>query len=332
MLVNRSLLELQTILLTLFYCAVLDRTQRAIAAIYTVKQSTTNILIQKRASDEAANNTKPWREVRHIFGRLLSYGQTVEVLLISRYIWPQLFRDFEVNYVVSSRSHTNPLFASPLSAEIIVGRMSLGEEKDKYLQQAQALPQKAQLDEAVEKQWTDPNFRPYVHAEILLLNWLENTGGTRPPRFFNNWPYIGASKPTCRLCDYYFKCHPNGVESRGSHGNLYPNWRFPDDPDVEEESGDIAVRTRQGLMQAITGHLRNEILRVLKEGVPFTRTHDSNTYSMFGLEQVPDILAGTSHSPRTEGSSGLGSISGDTAPSPDWTGVDAGAEQDSSSG
>jgi len=30
---------------------------------------------------------------------------------------------------------------------------------------------------------------------------MQNTEDTRPSDFFNNWPYIGASKPTCRLCD-----------------------------------------------------------------------------------------------------------------------------------
>jgi hypothetical protein len=291
---------------------VLDDIRVAIAAIFAMQKSATNTAIQKRASDDRANNTLPWREVRHNSGRLVSYHQAVDILIKSRQLWPDLFQNFQVMYIPSSKVWGNPLGASPLEAHLIIGRMLSGEDKTKYIRHTEHLPQKVELDQVVEEQWTRKSFQPYVHAEILLLNKLENTGGTRPSRFFNNWRYIGCSKPTCRLCEYYFSSHPSGVKNRRAHGNFYANWRFPDQPDVADKQGEEAVRERHTIMQAITGHLKNEVLRVLKDGIPGTRIHDSSTMSVLdqlvdlGLRGVSEDLTGMEDDADDDNGSGSG--------------------------
>lgn len=245
-----------------------------------MQRSTTsiNLLIQKRAHDSRTNNTKPWGEVRHHAGRLVSYYEAVDVLIMATYFWPELFQDFQVKYVPSSRTHPNPLKpTTPSPVEVVVGQMVSRDEKEMYVRLAEALPQKKQLDDLIKTRWMSANLEPYVHAEMLVLNHLENTDGTRPTLFFNNMPYIGTSKPTCRLCDSYFDYHPGGVEVRGSHGNVYPKWRFPDSPDVGGISDDMACRQR--IMKSIADRLLQEILRILRDKTPGTRAHDSNTAS-----------------------------------------------------
>lgn len=156
------------------------------------------------------------------------------------------------------------------------------ETKGRYLDLAESMQQNFELDKVIEDEWTSKYFHPIVHAEILVHNWLEKTGGTRPERFFRNWQYIGCSKPVCKLCHYYFSTHPSGVQIRGTHGNLYRNWRMPDYADVcDLRTKEEALAKRQEIIQSIMGHLRQCVLRTLSEKSANSRPFDSNTISSF---------------------------------------------------
>jgi hypothetical protein len=199
-------------------------------------------------------------------------------------MWPDLFDNFEITYISSSNRALNPLDASPQTASEILTRMipKSVEAKGKYIELAKTMQQNFDIDRAIQEMWIKNSFRPIVHAEMLVHNWLEKTGGTRPERFFQNWRYIGSSKPTCKLCHYYFTAHPSGIQTRGTHGNLYLNWRLPDHADVyglrtEEE----ALAKRHEILQGIMSHLRPCVLRTLSEKVTDSRPFDSNTLSSF---------------------------------------------------
>ena len=274
-------------------------------AVQKLQKPATNMFIRKRASDDRGRNPVPWRELRHHSGRLLSYQHAVEVLWDSGHMWPELFENFEVAYASSCSRHPNPLKTSPQTASAIIGRIVTADDKSRYLALAEELQHKFELDAVVETLWTKNSFRPVVHAEILLLNWLENNGGTRPPRFFNNWQYIGSSKPTCRLCEYYISSHPSGVQVRSPHKNLYANWRMPDHADVHDFRGEEdALRKRHEIMQSVASRVRQDALRTLSEKVTDTRPHDSNTLSSFALRR--DLASGGVRigdtSPRAESS------------------------------
>jgi hypothetical protein len=199
-------------------------------------------------------------------------------------MWPSLFDTFEVTCISSSTKAPNPLNAGPQTASEILVRMipSSVEAKGKFLELAETMRQNFDLDKVIEDEWTSNSFRPIVHAEILVHSWLEKTGGTRPERFFHSWQYIGCSKPVCKLCHYYFSSHPSGVQVRGTHGNLYRNWRMPESTDVYGlRTKEEALTKRHQILQGIMACLRQCVLRTLSEKVTDSRPCDSNTISSF---------------------------------------------------
>jgi hypothetical protein len=265
---------------------VLDYLEELIGALQSLQKPATAMFLRKRASNDMAGNTEPWRNLQHRSSRLLSYRRAVEVLWDSSCMWPSLFDTFEVTYIRSGTKASNPLNANPQIASEILTRMipSPVETKRKYLDLAETMQQNFDLNKVIEDEWTSKSFRPIVHSEILVHNWLEKTGGTRPERFFHNWQYIGCSKPVCKLCHYYFSTHPSGVQVRGTHGNLYRNWRMPDYADVYGlHTKEEALAKRHEILRAITGQLRQDVLRALSEKITDYRPCDSNTISSFAL-------------------------------------------------
>jgi hypothetical protein len=118
------------------------------------------------------------------------------------------------------------------------------EQMANYRSHAQDL-QMFDLDNIIRRCTRSRSFRPIVHAEVLLFESLENDGGTHPSRFFGGYKYIGYSKPTCRLCDYYFSVRGSGVRVRPSLPNLYHNLRMPD---VYEDQGHKAKKENENIM------------------------------------------------------------------------------------
>lgn len=260
----------------------LDYTEELIATLQIWMKPATAQFLRKRTSDDKAGNTGPWRDLQHHSSRLLAYRRAVDVLWDSGCMWPSLFDTFKVTYIPSSSRASNPLNAGPQMASEILTRMipNSDESKSKYLEQAEIMKQNFNLDKEIEDEWTSNSFRPIVHAEILVHNWLEMTGGTRPERFFHNWQYIGCSKPVCKLCHYYFSSHPSGVQIRGTHGNLYRNWKMPDYADVYGlRTKEEALAKRHEILQGIMSHLRQCVLRTLSEKTSDFRPCDSYTIS-----------------------------------------------------
>ncbi|KAL8377076.1 hypothetical protein RB595_007966 [Gaeumannomyces hyphopodioides] len=262
----------------------LDRTQGLMEVLSVLQEPVTAIFVWKRAGDDRLRNTEPWRELRHHSSRLMAYKRAVETLWYSGQMWPDLFANFEVTFVPSSARTRNPLMASPQPASAILTRLLPAETRPRYLRLAEELQLNFGLDRVIEEEWTRETLRPVVHAEILVLNWLETNGGTRPERFFNGWRFIGSSKPTCKLCHYYISSHPSGVQFRSPHANLYGNWRMPDTADVHGlRTKEEVTRTRQEITAKVVERLRQDIMRTLDERVTDTRRHDSATVSTFAV-------------------------------------------------
>lgn len=174
------------------------------------------------------------------------------------------------------RPESNPLGRKSESAEAIIGRMcSDGATKERYLNLARNL-EWIGLDERVKHQCTRSGFRPYVHSEILILEWIMARSDVV---FFCDWRYIGSSKGACQLCRYYFDAtgqHGN-IKTRPSHGNLYVNWRFPDIPDLENSFG----RTRrQTILNSMMTKIREDAFRILVEKSSRGKRHDSSTHPL----------------------------------------------------
>jgi OTT_1508-like deaminase len=257
-----------------------------------LKQSEIYEIIQSRVvQEENWRNSTCWYELYHVVGRLLAYKETVYVLFRARILWPELFDEFEVEYVPSSKRIPNPLKTDPSTAVETIRRMiSDPIVLEIYKSQVQEL-QRFELDQMFNKKWKNSSFLPAVHAEVLLFNWLANTAsGTRPARFFKGNKFIGSSKPTCKLCSYFFDSCGTDVRVRPSHWNLYLHWRMPD---IYTLQGEAAVNTRRDTMQKIKKRICVDIARTLSERLADGRPHDSSTNSLsilpaLRLLQLPD--------------------------------------------
>ncbi|KAJ0124999.1 hypothetical protein J7T55_006342 [Diaporthe amygdali] len=238
----------------------------------------------KSLQEKAVSNTgerSSWAELRHAAGRLLSYLQAANTLIEARKKWECLFHDFEVDYVRSSTLLSNPINDKKVTAEAIIGRMTGDATKmQAYRADAEEL-QKFDLDLKIKDQVTKSSFKPLVHAEVLVhQSILDESGptGLRSSQFFNGYKYIGSSKPTCRLCDYYFTASASGIEVRETHRNLYVSWRAPD---VYADQGEAAIKQRKQVIMKVLDRVREDTFRTLSEKVPERKQHDSNTDPTF---------------------------------------------------
>ena len=278
---------------TLFLCSMLSgrlvsqNCESLLKHIDHLYKSEIEVLIRRRAREGRMNRSECWSELRHLAGRLLSYLRAAKTLVSTSKLWPELFDNYTVHYIASSvpgryifKGKHSP---EKMSADLIVRCMTSDTQKrEEYREHAQEL-QKFELDKSIRAKTSKQKFRPIVHAEVLLLDWLEKDGGTHPSRFFNGYKYIGCSKPTCRLCEHYFSVHASGVEIRSPHRNLYTNWRMPD---VYEDNGPQAKKDTEKLMGKILELVRKDTFRVLVEKVPEGKRHDSNTDPTYPIASI----------------------------------------------
>ena len=217
------------------------------------------------------------RELQHTISRLVAYTVSVRFLIQARKMWPRLFKSFKVSFMPSSNPSPRVFRKKSGTAEGIIGRMSSKPQTLKTFKQFVQTLQGFDLDARIMGQYENPKFRPIVHSELLLLNWLQNSGGIRPERFFDGYMFIGASKPTCRLCHYYVEEHPSAVNVRATHGNLYLNWRFPD---VLVANGPEAIAARDAMVEGVLDRIRDDAFDMVKRKLPSSyKHHDSNTFS-----------------------------------------------------
>ncbi|CAN8098844.1 unnamed protein product [Discula destructiva] len=236
--------------------------------------------VRNKAKSVQHGQINPWAEMRHAAGRLLSYFEGVQTLIEAREQpeWAQLFYEFEILCVPSSERHRNPIVnrRKNVSAADILHRMK-GSDQEAYIAALNVCAEELQrfgLDENIRAQTNRNSFCPIVHAEILVH---ESLTALPDPRFFEGYRYIGTSKPTCRLCSYYFQAMSrtigDRVQVRQSHGNLYPNWRAPDLYDNRPE----AVKRQEKILDEMMKSIRQDTFNTIWDKVGSGKSHDSNT-------------------------------------------------------
>lgn len=211
-----------------------------------------------------------------------------------------MFDKFDVRFIPSSPSKTGLLSATRAQAsQTIVGKLS-SNPKDlaRLHNQVAEMRLKHDVDKQISEEWPSKDSKFAVHAEIRLHRWLETSeDGTRPEHFFNGYKYIGSSKPTCRLCAYYFEEHMTDVQVRPSHRNLYIRWRMHDvflgEIPTLQRGGNMercfpgqdenAARERMLLLRQIKARVISDIKQILNDKLSDRRDHDStdkNTLDM----------------------------------------------------
>ncbi|KAM0290511.1 hypothetical protein ACHAO9_004868 [Fusarium lateritium] len=137
------------------------------------------------------------------------------------------------------------------------------------------------VDEIIQQFRDSRKFKPVLHAELLVNKYLLETGQTTAECYWNRWNYIGSSKPTCRLCHYYFEALQGEKPTvRSSHNNMYRNWRLPD---FRNDEG--LTLARDELLTRIAQRMRMDVVETIREKRIKRKARDSNTYS-----SVPEIL------------------------------------------
>lgn len=255
--------------------------------IKKLSRSSTHRVFRDKANAAQAGEDSPWQELRHASGRLLSYLEAAQTLIEARQQqgWDRLFHEFEVVCVASSRPLPNPMARKNDGAAEILSRMAstnpLTADDLESLKRGAADLQLFKLDEEIRRQRLSPKFQPIVHAEVLIHESIvtdPDVGDAHSARFFEGYAYIGSSKPTCRLCDYYFLQVGAGVQVRKTHRNLYRNWRTPD---VYEGQGLIqgekADKRRENILNSVVKSIRQDTYRVLSNKVAEKKRFDSNT-------------------------------------------------------
>ncbi|KAF3765720.1 hypothetical protein M406DRAFT_351125 [Cryphonectria parasitica EP155] len=233
------------------------------------------ILTERMTHSSMTQSSSCWSELRHHAGRLRSYDLGVEALLVAAETFPALFDNHEVVFVRSSAPDENPVDKNKdIKAERILRTMTQNQDMALYYNSLVQDARSLNLDDVIQEMVSDETFQPIVHAELLVLQSLEREGLVHPSNFFNAWRYIGSSKPTCRLCHYYFQRQNGGFHVRPTHGNIYINWK---PPDLFKKDGETALKARHDMLNSMVIPIRAEALRTLAEKVPRGKQHDSTT-------------------------------------------------------
>ncbi|KAI1840914.1 hypothetical protein JX266_012850 [Neoarthrinium moseri] len=246
-------------------------------AILAMKNTTLEKDLKKRAIGDSFSNPEPWHELQHYCGRLLSYRQAAETLVTAQERWPQLFKSFKVFAIPSSTRMPRPIrntSSQPITATQIIHNMGLGKElEDDCIRKIQLLPHLG-LNTTLQDIVANPRFRPIVHAEMLIHDCLQKLPIDPEQLYWNNWKYIGSSKPTCRLCSYYFEAQD--VTVRETHNNIYQCWRLPELPETADQT---VVDMQRRLLTHLTERMQEDVKRLIFEKQRAGRRHDSATYS-----------------------------------------------------
>lgn len=209
------------------------------ALVDTIQNSEHSVFRERIAHSSMDQSPTCWSELRHYAGRLLSFSHGIRTMILAAEAFPRLFENPEVVFIPASNPDVNPFQATNTSeasitpdnvvtSDTILRKITASSQMAVYYQALAEYSRTLSLDDIIQKLVGADTFRPIVHAELLILQSLEKDGLTRPSDFFNSWKYIGSSKPTCRLCHYYFRAHDSGFQVRPTHGNLYENWKPPD--------------------------------------------------------------------------------------------------------
>ncbi|KAI5467467.1 hypothetical protein BGZ63DRAFT_419170 [Mariannaea sp. PMI_226] len=261
-------------------------------------ETTTKRFIEQLADEGRApdDSMSCWSELRHHLTRLMAYDDAVTIFMEIGQRWPELFQTFKIDAVLSSKPNSKPLSKKSEEASKILGRVT-ADPKD--IEHYRTLAKRLQvehfsLDERIKKQIERSSFRPIVHCEILVLDWILREFGR--PVFFENFMYIGTSKGACKLCDYYFKAHPRSIKVRPSHGNVYTSWAFPDVYTTDEAG---ATQRRQKILNSMKASVRDDAIAILEGKATPGKVHDSSTNALTenlwgNLEdEVGDVENGT---------------------------------------
>lgn len=228
-------------------------------------------------------DAEAWSGLLHCISRLKAYDQAVDDITTARSEWPEIFNldRLVIHHIPSSKKMAHPLGRKKsLDAASCIGRMTADESLKTRLQELCAELEKFELNDRIKSQYQNGSFRPFVHSEVLVYDWTTTHGREQGLGFFRGWKYIGASKPTCKLCDYFFDAVDDDIGRRPCHGNVYVNWRLPDGYGV------AASDRRSPVYFSMNDKIRDDAFKILTDKCATGKSRDSDTYSYWPARQT----------------------------------------------
>ncbi|KAK5661878.1 hypothetical protein OQA88_9986 [Cercophora sp. LCS_1] len=270
-----------------------EKTQALMHAIHQGYQGDVKAFVADRCVQDPRQDRMHWDEVYHALGRLLSYFISVTVLAKARRYWPNLFNDFKVDPIPSSRPSSDPPSVRK-SAEKIIPTLASRDTAivDAYSSNAEQL-QLWGLDKSIKEITRHSHFKTIVHAEVLVDDSIRRDrrqSQGEPLHFFMEdefGEYIGASKPTCRLCALYFDSQTDGFKVRPSHNNLYHKWR---PADLTARDPQAVRKERDEILERMIPKLRDGVFRAIRQkSAPWKRFDSNNTATSPAFPTGTDI-------------------------------------------
>jgi hypothetical protein len=244
--------------------------------------------IKQRAtsSEQHGNNQSPFAEVRHYVGRLASHVMAVRILVSAARRLPRLFLDPEIEVVHYERiSILPPELRNKTTLKEIAHRMISNDEPLllEIQRRLQVLDQAMDIERIVRVEYDKKNFKPRVHAELMLL---EHFYRNRLD-FVENDRYIGCSKPACYCCSLYIRSHPGQFVEPASHQKIYLNWMPPTSNWHAPDSGSRFANHERDMLNKMAELIRLKTIDQIKtQSGPRQKHFDSvtgDTFSVIGL-------------------------------------------------
>jgi hypothetical protein len=232
--------------------------------------SSLEVLSQKHS---ASTGSSPWSKLRHYIGRLGSWKRASKVLVRVANSSPILISSFRIDVVVSPPPIAAPAADSKTSLDSALKRMLPANESNRLEQIREILRDFPVSDVAANflDAYTDDNFKPRIHAELLLLEHFYH----HELDFVDSDRYIGCSKPSCYCCDLYMKSHPGHFVARACHGNLWVNWRAPIPP-IEDKMA--AQKHTTNILNDMVKKVRGDVIfQIMSRRPRRPRVPDSTT-------------------------------------------------------
>jgi hypothetical protein len=249
--------------------------------------------LQRQIGDEptelgnAESRRQAFLLTRHYIGRLGSHLKAARILTAAGWRMPDLFDNFTIKTRPSPKPPSLPPPTDHLTtlSGIIKRMLPAGSEEIlRYQEALTAMDAKFNIQDRLQAQFQDKDFRPRVHAELNLLEYFYIE---RLP-FLDDDRFIACSKPACYCCYHYISLHPGGFVRPSSHGIRYLNWRPPDlvnAIDTQEKN------QQRDVLNKVIAQIRLDALRQIEQRRGPSRWH-------------PDSTTGITHSQKHDASVG----------------------------
>lgn len=228
---------------------------------------------------------------RHYIGRLGSHLKAAKILTTAGWRLPNLFENFTIQTRPSPPPSLPPPVDQQMTLDGVINRM-IGndpEETLRYQKDLAIMDTKFKILNRFRAKFQDENFRPRVHAELILLEYFHKNRLL----FVENDRFIACSKLACYCCYHYISVHPGGFVRPASHGVRHLNWRVPD---LIDETDTREKNHQRDVLNNVIEQIRLDALRQIEQRRGPSPWHPDSTTGITSSRAQDTIAEGTSDS------------------------------------